>query len=89
MKIVGTSPRFYKNFSKLCKTREKRFQIVIEKKIELLLIDPNHKSLRLHKVNTKGDQSWSISIDMKIRVLFIYEKDGIVLVNIGTHDEVY
>ena len=89
MKILGTTARFAKNFAKLCKSREKRFKIITEKKIELLQVDPNHNSLRLHKINLKGDQAWSISIDMKIRVLFVYEKDGIVLVNIGTHDEVY
>ncbi len=89
MKIIGTTARFAKNFSKLCKIRGKMFKSLTEKKIELLLINPNHNSLRLHKINTKGDQSWSISVDMKIRALFIYEKDGIVLVNIGTHDEVY
>ena len=89
MKIIGTSTRFYKNFSKLCKVREKKFKSDTEKKIELLLIDPNHNSLRLHKINLKGDQAWSISVDMKIRILFIYEKDGIILVDIGNHDEVY
>jgi len=89
VKILGTSPRFPKNFSKLCKIRGKKFQIIIEKKIELMLRNPNHNSLRLHKINAKGEQAWSISVDMKIRILFVYEKDGIVLVDIGTHDEVY
>jgi len=54
-----------------------------------MLRNPNHNSLRLHKINAKGEQAWSISVDMKIRILFVYEKDGIVLVDIGTHDEVY
>lgn len=89
MKILGTSARFSKNFSKLCKSREKKFKSLVEEKIEVLLINPRHKSLRLHKINLRGDQAWSISIDMKIRVLFIYSDDGIILVNIGTHDEVY
>ena len=89
MKILGTSSRFSKNFTKLCKAREKKFKSVVEEKIEVLLVNPRHTSLRLHKINLKGDQAWSISIDMKIRVLFVYSEDGIVLVNIGTHDEVY
>lgn len=89
MKILGTTSRFSKNFSRLCKTREKRFKSVVEEKIEVLLVNPRQKSLRLHKINLRGDQAWSISVDMKIRVLFIYSEDGIILVNIGTHNEVY
>ena len=89
MKILGTTTHFSRNFSKLCKIREKKFITLTEEKIELLRTNPNHPSLRLHKINLQGDQAWSISIDMKIRVLFIYEEDGIILVNIGTHDEVY
>lgn len=89
MKIIGTTARFSKNFSKLCKLRGRKFKTASEEKIEILLRNPRHKSLRLHKIKTRGDQAWSISIDMKIRVLFVYEKEGIVLVNIGTHDEVY
>lgn len=89
MRVLGTTARFAKNFSKLCKSREKKFKSLVEEKIEVLQVNPSHRSLRLHKINLKGDQAWSISIDMKIRVLFVYEKEGIVLVNIGTHDEVY
>ncbi len=88
MKIIGTTARFSKNFLKLFK-RQRKIKILVEKKIELFLLDPNHNSLRLHKVSVDGDEAWSISIDMKIRVLFIYEENGIVLVNIGGHDEVY
>jgi toxin HigB-1 len=89
MKLIGTTVRFSRNFSKLCKIREKKFKIITEEKIALLRTNPQHPSLRLHKINLQGDQAWSISIDMKIRVLFIYESDGIILVDIGTHDEVY
>lgn len=89
MKVLGTTARFSKNFSKLCKSREKKFKSLVEEKIEVLLVNPRHKSLRLHKINLKGDQAWSISVDMKIRVLFVYSDNGIILVNIGIHDEVY
>jgi hypothetical protein len=71
MKILGTTARFAKNYAKLCKIRERKFVALTEKKIELLLMDPGHNSLRLHKINLRGDQAWSISIDMKIRVLFV------------------
>jgi len=89
MKVLGTTTHFSRNFSRLCKIREKKFKIITEGKIELLRTNPHHPSLRLHKINLQGDQAWSISIDIKIRVLFIYEADGIILVDIGSHDEVY
>lgn len=89
MKLIGTTVRFSKNYFKLCKVRDKKFKIAVEKKIDLLLFSPNHNSLRLHKINHRSGQSWSISVDMKIRLLFVYENDGIILVDIGTHDEVY
>ncbi len=89
MKVLGTTSRFARNYSRLCKSKGSKFKKVVEEKIILLTITPNHNSLRLHKINLKGDQAWSISIDMKTRVLFVYKDDGIILANIGSHDEVY
>lgn len=89
MRVIGTTARFARNFAKLCKTRDKKFKKIVEEKITLFTLSPNHNSLRLHKINLRGDQAWSISIDMKTRILFVYEDDGIILADIGSHDEVY
>jgi len=37
----------------------------------------------------KKIEEWSISITDSIRVIFQYIPEGIVLTDIGTHDEVY
>jgi mRNA-degrading endonuclease YafQ of YafQ-DinJ toxin-antitoxin module len=61
------------------------------KTIELLEIDPFHPSLRLHKLNGKLRLYYSISINMKYRVVidFIFDDNKIIPIDIGIHDEVY
>ncbi|MBU0981815.1 type II toxin-antitoxin system RelE/ParE family toxin [Patescibacteria group bacterium] len=45
-----------------------------------------HPSLRLHKLRGKLDGLWSISIDMKYRLIFKPLDDGVILfVSIGLH----
>ncbi|MDA1060237.1 MAG: type II toxin-antitoxin system RelE/ParE family toxin [bacterium] len=45
-----------------------------------------HPSLRLHKLKGKLDGLWSISIDMKYRIIFKPMNDGVILfVSIGLH----
>ena len=62
-----------------------------EKTIELLAYNPQHPSLRLHKLQGKMHHFSSVSINMKYRVIidFIMIDDVIILVDIGSHDEVY
>ena len=62
-----------------------------EKTIELLEYNPQHPSLRLHKLQGKMCHLSSVSINMKYRVIidFIMIDDVIILVDIGSHDEVY
>jgi len=62
-----------------------------QKTLELLEIDPLHPSLRLHKLQGRlGDLS-SISINMSYRILLYFEVQGddIVLVDIGSHEQIY
>ena len=62
-----------------------------EKTLRLLEADPSHPSLRLHKLNgaLEGLHSVSINISYRISLYFIIEKDVIVPVDIGSHDDVY
>ena len=70
-------------------------RILIEQTLRQLAEDPFHPSLRTHKL--KGDLAdvWSCSIDYNYQILFEFvqnlENDGsaILLLNLGTHDEVY
>ena len=62
-----------------------------EKTLKLLKINPAHPSLRLHKLEGKFSELYSISINISYRIsleIIIKEKE-LILVDIGTHNEVY
>ena len=59
---------------------------VIKKKLEILLENPRHPSLRTKKI--KGQESiFEASITMGIRITWQYFEDDILLRNIGEHDK--
>jgi addiction module RelE/StbE family toxin len=62
-----------------------------KKTMELLQSNPQHPSLRLHKLQGTMKQFNSVSINMKYRIVidFIIIDDVIILVDLGSHDEVY
>jgi len=62
-----------------------------KKTIEILQHNPQHPSLRLHKLKGKLNQFSSVSINMSYRIIvdFIIIDDVIILIDIGSHDEVY
>ena len=70
--------------------KDKQLSARIEKQIALFEENPKHPSLRLHKVSSAMDNTWSISITMSIRMVYILlDERTAVFTNIGTHDEVY
>jgi len=62
-----------------------------EKTLKLLELNPFHPSLRLHRLGGSLSDLHSISINISYRITleFLVEDDKIVLVNVGSHDEVY
>lgn len=54
-------------------------------------VDPFHPSLRIHQLSGKLKDLHSISINISYRVSveFMVKNKQIILVSIGTHDEVY
>jgi len=62
-----------------------------KKVLRLLELNPNHPSLRLHKLSGKFQGKYSISITTSYRIVitFTVTEKGIVLLDIGDHDEVY
>jgi addiction module RelE/StbE family toxin len=59
--------------------------------LKLAEVNINHPSLRLHKLKGKLADLSSISINLsyRITIYFLLEKDAIVPIDIGSHDEVY
>ena len=62
-----------------------------EKTLRLLELNPFHPALRLHRLSgpLRNLHSISINISYRITLEFLVEDGKIVLVNVGSHDEVY
>jgi len=62
-----------------------------KKTIELLQNDPYHPSLRLHRLQGRMNAFSSVSINMKYRIVIdlIIVEEIIILIDIGSHDDVY
>lgn len=62
-----------------------------EKTLKLLEANPHHPSLRLHKLQGRLSELYSVSINITYRICiyFIIEDDKIIPIDIGTHDVVY
>jgi len=61
------------------------------KAITILEVNPFHPSLRLHKLKGNLNEYFSVSINMEYRVVidFLIVDEKIILVDVGSHDEVY
>jgi mRNA-degrading endonuclease YafQ of YafQ-DinJ toxin-antitoxin module len=62
-----------------------------EKTLKILEINPYHPSLRLHKLQGKLSELYSVSINISYRmtIIFLIKDDKIIPIDLGSHDEVY
>ncbi|MBN2895142.1 MAG: plasmid stabilization protein [Campylobacterales bacterium] len=85
---------FTESYLKRLKKFLKRHPDVLEryaKTMEILELNPYHPSLRLHKLQGRLCELYSVSITMEYRILidFIIQDEQIIPIDIGTHYEVY
>ncbi len=61
------------------------------KTVDLLQSNPKYPLLRLHKLQGKMSKFSSVSINMKYRIVidFIIIDEVIILIDLGSHDDVY
>jgi addiction module RelE/StbE family toxin len=91
---IGWTPKSLRAFKRLIR-KNPNLRPLIEQTLRQLAEDPFHPSLHTHKL--KGDLSniWSCSIDYSYRLLFEFVEnledieEAILLINLGSHDEVY
>lgn len=82
IKKIHYNEDFKKQFLNLPKEIQKKAY----QKEQLFRTNSFHPSLSLHKLKGKLDKLWSISIDMKYRIIFKPLENGIILlVSIGLH----
>ncbi|MDA8273379.1 MAG: plasmid stabilization protein [Deltaproteobacteria bacterium] len=59
--------------------------------LKLLELNPGHTSLKLHKLQGKFKNKYAVSLTYSYRIIlsFTVVKDEILLIDIGSHGEVY
>ncbi len=88
------SSMFIKAVKKVIKKRPELIA-EIDKTLNILEIDPFNPYLKTHKLKGRLIECWSCSIEYNYRIVFeIHKSDKqnnieILLLTIGTHDEVY
>lgn len=85
---VRLSNDVIKELRKISK-KDKKLKTGIEKQLALFAQNPQHPSLRLHKLSGELQNLWSISITRSIRMVYIQNEDEAHFIDIGTHEEVY
>jgi addiction module RelE/StbE family toxin len=93
MKVVWSSG-FKRSFKKITKKNSRLSDKIIET-LRLLAIDPFTPSLKSHKLIGQMDGLWSCSVSYDCRIIFDISEDGqllemiILLIDVGSHDQVY
>ncbi len=75
------SKRFKKEYNKLPKKIQKAF----DQKLQLLLQEMSHPSLRVKRIQGTKNR-WEGSVTMKYRFTFEFLENGLIFRAIGTHD---
>ncbi len=90
---LAWSPGFSRDLKRLIR-RNPQIRGLVEQALQTLTEDPFHPSLKTHKL--KGDLAgkWACSIDYSNRIVFKFvetadSSEEILLLAIGSHDEVY
>jgi addiction module RelE/StbE family toxin len=78
-------------FKKLYKKLPKKAQEQFGTRLTLFLQEPQHPQLNLHKLKGEYRDYWSINVTGDYRLVFklIEDENALLLVNIGTHSQLY
>lgn len=94
MKNLVWSAGFVRKFKRLI-NKNPQMRSPVENVLHLLSEDPFNSSLHTHKLKGDLDGVWSCSIDYDHRILFEFVtnsdsgEEDILLLTLGSHDEVY
>lgn len=92
--ILTVDSKFKRNFKRLVK-KNPQLQDKILAVLEALSNDPFTPVLKSHKLTGQLEGLWACSVAYDCRIIFAFKEDPqtgeelIVLVDIGSHDEVY
>ena len=79
---VYRSPRFERSLFRLSeKSQEKA-----ERCENIFRANPFDRRLKSHKLHGKMQGLWSFSVDRRYRILFEFDGDDVIFLDIGDHD---
>jgi mRNA interferase YafQ len=93
MQVLWSSS-FTRSFKKITK-KNPQLKEKITEILTLLANDPFIPSLKSHKLTGNLDGLWSCSVTYDCRIIFEFSEDKkvlevfILLINVGTHDDIY
>ncbi|QLE56868.1 type II toxin-antitoxin system YafQ family toxin [Nostoc sp. TCL26-01] len=94
MMTLVLASSFKRAFKRLVR-RQPELQGRIEARLALLTSDPFDPLLQSHKLKGKLSEAWACSVDYDCRIVFNFVEnpesgdEEILLIDIGSHDEVY
>ncbi|MEG4852384.1 type II toxin-antitoxin system mRNA interferase toxin, RelE/StbE family [Microcoleus sp. B5-D4] len=94
MRSLVLASSFKRAFKSLIR-QEPEMEEKIAERLELLANDPFHPSLKTHKLKGKLSGAWACTVEYDCRIVFNFKKysdsdvEEILLIDIGSHDEVY
>ncbi len=94
MKTLVFASSFKRAYKRLIK-RQPELKEQIEERLALLANDPFEPLLQTHKLKGKLSGAWACSVEYDCRIVFNFvenedsREEEILLIDIGTHDEVY
>jgi len=94
MKMLVLSSSFKRGFKRLIRRRPD-LQARIEGRLVLLAADPFDPLLQTHKLKGKLAGAWACSVEYDCRIVFNFVEnpesgeEEILLIDVGSHDEVY
>jgi len=88
-KLITTT--YYEKKLKTFKSKYPELKEKYIKTIKMLQVNPSHPSLRLHKLKGNLSDLYSVSLNMKYRILldFIIKENQVILIDIGDHDGLF
>jgi len=94
MRLLVWSATFVRAFKRAVR-REPELATRIERTLHQLAEEPFHPSLHTHKLKGELTGTWACTVDYRNRILFEFvrppdaDQEEILLLTMGTHDEVY
>jgi mRNA-degrading endonuclease YafQ of YafQ-DinJ toxin-antitoxin module len=76
-------PNFRRRYRKLAEPDRR----AVDRALRLLAADPRDPRLRSHKL--EGGERWACRYAYDGRIVFIWAAEVILLLDVGTHDDVY